>query len=132
MARRAGWRSTPTGKTCTLSAADFHRKRPGKRNLDAIFQLEQERVVSLDWVVSYEDCLLQLARQSRHHAPAKSRVRVRVSDEQKYRATERLPNRDVLDKLHCEQSSAAREVLKSAQLFSGVDDADTDRFIWNS
>jgi hypothetical protein len=59
------------------SAADFHRKRPAKRELDAAFQLEQERVVSLDWVVSYEGRLLQLKRQSRHHAPAKSRVLVR-------------------------------------------------------
>ena len=59
------------------SAADFHRRRPAKRDLDAIFQLEQERVVSLDWVVSYEGKLLQLARQSRHHAPAKSKVIVR-------------------------------------------------------
>ena len=34
------------------SEADFHRKRPGKRELDEVFQLEQERVVSSDWVVS--------------------------------------------------------------------------------
>ena len=34
------------------AAANFHRKRPTKRDLDAILQLEQERVVSLDWVVS--------------------------------------------------------------------------------
>ena len=59
------------------SPADFHRKRPAKRELDDAFQLEQERVVSLDWVVSYDGRLLQLARQSRHHAPAKSRVLVR-------------------------------------------------------
>ena len=59
------------------SEADFHRKRPRKRELDAIFQLERERVVSLDWVVSYNGRLLQLERQSRHHAPAKSRVLVR-------------------------------------------------------
>ena len=59
------------------SEADFHRRRPLKRELDAIFQLEQERVVSLDWVVSYNGKLLQVARQSRHHAPAKSRVTVR-------------------------------------------------------
>jgi len=59
------------------SEADFHRKRPTKRELDEIFQLEQERVVSLDWVVSYEGKLLQLERQSRRHAPAKSRVLVR-------------------------------------------------------
>jgi transposase len=57
--------------------ADFHRKRPSKRELDEVFQLEQERVVSPDWVVSYEGKLLQLERQSRHHAPASSRVTVR-------------------------------------------------------
>jgi transposase-like protein len=62
------------------SEADFHRKRPAKRELDAIFQLEQERVVSLDWVISYEGRLLQLERQSRRHAPAKSRVLVRENE----------------------------------------------------
>jgi hypothetical protein len=59
------------------SAADFHRKRPGKRELDEMFQLEQERVLSLDWVVSYEGRWLQLERQNRNHAPARSRVTVR-------------------------------------------------------
>jgi hypothetical protein len=34
-------------------------------------------VVSEDWVVRYNNRLLQLERQSRHWAPAKSRVRVR-------------------------------------------------------
>jgi transposase InsO family protein len=59
------------------SEADFHRKRPSKAELDAAFCLEQERVLSPDWVVSYEGRLLQLERQSRHHAPAKSKVLVR-------------------------------------------------------
>ena len=59
------------------SAADFHRKRPSMRDLDHVFHLEQERVLSLDWVVSYEGRLLQLERQSRCHAPAKSRVLIR-------------------------------------------------------
>jgi transposase len=59
------------------SEADFHRKRPSKAELDRAFCLEQERVLSLDWVVSYEGRLLQLERQSRHHAPAKSKVLVR-------------------------------------------------------
>jgi len=59
------------------SQADFHRKRPSKAELDRVFCLEQERVLSLDWVVSYEGRLLQLERQSRHHAPARSRVLVR-------------------------------------------------------
>jgi hypothetical protein len=47
------------------SDADYHRKRPGKKELDEAFQLEQERVVSADWVVSYQGRLLQLERQSR-------------------------------------------------------------------
>ena len=59
------------------SEADFHRRCPSMRELDHVFQLEQERVIGLDWVVSYEGRLLQLKRQSRHHAPAKSRVLVR-------------------------------------------------------
>jgi len=41
-----------------------------------VFWLEEERVVSGDWVVSYLGTLLQLERQSRHYAPAKSRVLV--------------------------------------------------------
>jgi transposase len=62
------------------SEADFHRKRPSKAELDAVFCLEQERVLSLDWVVSYEGRLLQLERQSRYHAPAKSKVLVRQNE----------------------------------------------------
>jgi len=58
------------------SEADFHRKRPSKAELERVFCLERERV-SLDWVVSYEGRLLQLQRQSRHHAPARSKVLVR-------------------------------------------------------
>ena len=59
------------------SETDFHCKRPSKAKLDAVFCLEQERVLSLDWVVNYKGRLLQLERQNQHHAPAKSRVLVR-------------------------------------------------------
>jgi hypothetical protein len=45
-----------------------------------VFQLEEERVVSEDWVVRYKNRLLQLERQSRHWAPAKSRVLVRENE----------------------------------------------------
>jgi hypothetical protein len=62
------------------SEADFHRPRPSRRELDAAFRLESERVVSGDWVVSYEGRQLQLERQSRHHAPAKSKVLVRENE----------------------------------------------------
>src|SRR5947199_10045124 len=57
--------------------ADYHRQRPTARQLDDVFWLEEERVLSEDWVVRYKNRLLQLARQNRHWAPAQSRVRVR-------------------------------------------------------
>jgi hypothetical protein len=59
------------------SDADYHRRRPSPRQLDEAFWLEEERVVSADWVVRYKNRLLQLQRQRRHWAPAKSRVLVR-------------------------------------------------------
>jgi len=63
------------------SETDYHRRRPTARQLDEVFWLEEERVVSADWVVSYKNRLLQLERQSRHHAPAKSRVVVRENEQ---------------------------------------------------
>jgi hypothetical protein len=60
--------------------ADYHRRRPTARQLDEVFWLEEERVVSADWVVRYNNCLLQLERQSQHWAPAKSRVQVRENE----------------------------------------------------
>jgi hypothetical protein len=63
-----------------LAPADYHRRRPTARQLDAVFWLEEERVVSEDWVVRYNNRLLQLERQSRHWAPARSRVLVRENE----------------------------------------------------
>jgi len=60
--------------------ADYHRRRPTARQLDEIFWLEEDRVVSEDWVVRYNNRLLQLERPSRHWAPAKSRVQVRENE----------------------------------------------------
>src|SRR6266542_3984778 len=60
--------------------ADYHRRRPTARQLDEIFWLEEERVVSQDWVVRYNNRLQQLERQSQHWAPAKSRVVVRENE----------------------------------------------------
>jgi hypothetical protein len=50
------------------------------RQLDEVFWLEEERVVSEDWVVRYKNRLLQLQRQSRHWAPSRSRVMVRENE----------------------------------------------------
>lgn len=62
------------------AAADYHRQRPTARQLDEVFWLEEERVVSDDWVVRYKKRLLQLQRETRHWAPAKSRVVVRENE----------------------------------------------------
>jgi hypothetical protein len=55
---------------------DYHRRAPRAAELDRIFRLESERVVSDDWVVRYENRFFQLQPQSRHYAPAKSTVLV--------------------------------------------------------
>jgi len=62
------------------ASADYHRRRPTARQLDEVFWLEEERVVSEDWVVRYNNRQLQLERQSQHWAPARSRVRVRENE----------------------------------------------------
>ncbi len=58
------------------SADDFHVARPRGLRLDTVFQLEEERTVSNDWVVRYDNRYLQLARQS-GLAPARGTVLVR-------------------------------------------------------
>lgn len=57
------------------SDEDFHRRRPPTRVLDRVFQLEETRTLSKDWVVQYRNRLLQLARVS-SRMPARSTVRV--------------------------------------------------------
>jgi hypothetical protein len=46
--------------------------------LDRIFRLESERVVSQDWVVRYANRYFQLPSQSRHAAAAGSKVLVEI------------------------------------------------------
>jgi len=55
------------------STENYHRKCPGKAELDAIFRMEEERVISNDWVVRYQGRFLQIERESRY-APAGSQV----------------------------------------------------------
>jgi transposase len=62
------------------SPSDYHRRRPTARQLDEVFWLEEERVISEDWVVRYQNRLLQLQRPSRPRVPAKSRVLVRENE----------------------------------------------------
>lgn len=58
------------------SAEDFHRRAPSRTSLDRVFQLEETRVLSNDWVVRYDTRYFQVARQS-GQAPARSTVVVR-------------------------------------------------------
>jgi transposase len=80
-------------------AADYHRRRPTARQLDQVFWLEEERVVSEDWVVRYKNRLLQLQRQSQHWAPCRKRVLVRENETGQIQIRYReqcLPFREVL------------------------------------
>ena len=53
---------------------DYHRPAPSRAELDQIFRLETERTISNDWVVRYHNRFFQIQRQSRHQAPARSKV----------------------------------------------------------
>jgi transposase len=57
------------------SPDDFHVARPRSLRLDTVFRLEERRTVSNDWVVRYDNRLLQLERQS-GHPPARGTVLV--------------------------------------------------------
>jgi hypothetical protein len=57
---------------------DFHDPVAG-RNLDEVFCLEQERVVSNDWVVRYENRWLQIEPEERRQVEAGAKVVVRRS-----------------------------------------------------
>ena len=58
-----------------VSAEDYHRPRPSKAERDAIFRIEEQRVISNDWVVQYQGRFLQIERESRY-APAGGKVMV--------------------------------------------------------
>jgi transposase len=62
------------------SAEDFHRRVPSRTTLDRVFQLEEDRILSNDWVVRYDTRCFQVARQS-GHVPARSTVVVREASD---------------------------------------------------
>ena len=57
------------------SREDFHRRAPGPVALEAAFHLEQERTISNDWVVRYDNRIFQVQRCGRY-APAQGKVMV--------------------------------------------------------
>jgi transposase len=58
------------------SGVDYHLPAPGARKHREIFRLETERTLANDWVVRHHNRFYQVERQSRHHAPAMSKVLV--------------------------------------------------------
>jgi transposase len=62
--------------TTPQAAEDFHTPVPKGLDLETIFRLEETRTISNDWVISYHSRLLQIQRNSRQHAPARSKVTV--------------------------------------------------------
>ena len=56
-------------------AQDYHRAKPGKRELEQAFRLETKRSLGNDWVVRHENRFYQVKAQSRY-APARSQVQV--------------------------------------------------------
>lgn len=58
------------------SEKDYHHPAPKRRELQAVFHLETQRVIGNDWVVRYENRYFQVQRQARRYAPAKATVKV--------------------------------------------------------
>jgi len=57
------------------AAADYHRARPTKRELDEIFRKETEHSLGNNWVVRHDNRFFQVKRESAY-APAGSNVMV--------------------------------------------------------
>jgi transposase len=62
-------------------AQDYHRRRPSLRELQQIFRLESERVISNDWVVRHDGRWLQLHPGSRRYGPTQSKALVGESED---------------------------------------------------
>lgn len=58
------------------SDEDYHRPTPNAQALRAVFCLEQERIVSNDWVVRYAGRALQIERHGQRNPPARGKVLV--------------------------------------------------------
>jgi transposase len=53
---------------------DHHQRAPSAEELRQVFRLENERIISNDWVVRYDNRLFQVQAQSRKRAPAQAKV----------------------------------------------------------
>jgi len=69
-------RTQPAVRPCGGQAGRLPSGAPRAAELDRIFRLENERTIGNDWVVRYANHYFQLEPQSRHYAPARSKVLV--------------------------------------------------------
>ena len=101
---------------------DYHRRRPCATELDKVFRLERERVISDDWVVRYDTRLFQLEPESRHYAPARGKVVVseardgQVSIEYRGRA---VPWKEVAPRPQPGDSEPVREQASAPATLAG-------------
>ncbi len=72
--------------------ADYHLALDASLNLDDVFCLESERVVSKDFVVQFDRRGLQLDRRARGRVPAGSKVLVRQTEDGRVRVIHRRAN----------------------------------------
>jgi transposase len=61
-------------RCAATEAEDYHRRAPNAAQLQEVFRLESERILSNDWVVRYDNRLFQVQAQSRQWAPAQGKV----------------------------------------------------------
>jgi hypothetical protein len=61
-------------RCAAAEAEDYHRRAPSASELQKVFRLETERVLSNDWVVRYDNRLFQVQAQRRKYAPAQGKV----------------------------------------------------------
>jgi hypothetical protein len=90
------------------SVEDFHVAVPRRVSLDQVFRLEQKRTVSNDWVVRYDNRLLQLERQS-GRPPARSTVLVYETSDGQLEI--RYRDRDALDRTPIAAAERAGETF---------------------
>jgi hypothetical protein len=69
-------RTQPALHESGCQAENYHRRAPRAAELERIFRLESERIISQDWVVRYDNRFFQLQPQSHNYAPAQSKVLV--------------------------------------------------------
>ena len=77
VSRRRRTRPSTTGglRSPRRAPENFHLAVPRGLSLDTVFRLQEDRTISNDWVVRYDNRFFQLTRQSRY-PPARSTVHV--------------------------------------------------------